>query len=148
MRGGKYPWPTAAERAQAESIRLLRSARTTNDLDKAVGNMGGVLKLKDGSWIAIRYRDCHRGNLWSSAVALDSAGNWFESDYHFCGELSGLRRDLQFREEMARMKELYPDASADLPERSDSHLIELADAPNLTVAHQKLVALGFRTFRP
>jgi len=51
-------------------------------------------------------------------------------------------------EEMARMKRLYPDDFADLPESSDSPVMELAHAPNLTVAHQKLVALGFREFRP
>jgi hypothetical protein len=79
------------EAAEVESVQELRRAASWEQLQEAVGCLGLVLRLPNGSWIAIRYRDSHATKFWSSAVALDSEGKWFVSRYHYCGNLAGYR---------------------------------------------------------
>src|SRR6185436_12191545 len=69
------------------SVPKLSAAKTPAELRKAVGYYGTFLSLRDGSWIAIRYRDNHALSLWSRAVVRDSGGRWFRSEHHFCGAL-------------------------------------------------------------
>ena len=76
---------TALLQAEAESFHILAQARDSEDLEKAVGDLEIVFRLRDGGWLAIRYRDCHAGRMWSSAVARDGGGSWFVSDSHYCG---------------------------------------------------------------
>ena len=79
-----------------KSISVLSKASNVNELELAVGHMGHVFKYPDG-WIAIRYRDNHKS--YSHAIALDSKGHWYQSDYHFCGGLSNIeqtRRSIAF----------------------------------------------------
>lgn len=75
-------------RARTDSAKILRRASTDEELKDAAGRLGVVLRVKDGSWIAIRYRDSHGLPFWSSAVARCSDGSWYENDYHFCGTFS------------------------------------------------------------
>ena len=94
-----YPatWESSVRK---ESIRILESAQTTNELAKAVGYLGIFFVFPDKSWMAIRYRDSHSGGVFSSAVARDSGGNWYESNYHFCG------RFLNYSSEVKRCIEI------------------------------------------
>jgi hypothetical protein len=71
---------------------MLADAESPEDIRNSVGPLGTVLVLQDGSWIAIHYRDSHGLVPWSYAIALDSAGQWYESDRHYCGYLSGADR--------------------------------------------------------
>lgn len=51
----------------------------------------GVLLGDPDHWIAIAYRDSHRGGIVSVAIARTSDGLWYESDRHFCGGLVAYR---------------------------------------------------------
>ena len=86
-----------------KSISVLSKASNINELELAVGHMGHVFKYPDG-WIAIRYRDNHES--YSHAIALDSNGHWYKSDYHFCGGLSNIE---QTRRAMAFYSAHLPD---------------------------------------
>ena len=70
---------SAVARVRGESIRALSGAVNSDAMENAVGHLGIVFHLADGSWIAIRYVDRHNGDFWSSAVALDSEGRWYDS---------------------------------------------------------------------
>ena len=83
-------------RTTAESIEILDAAHTLAELEEAVGRLGAVFTYADGSWVAIRYRDNHSSlRSFSTAVARDSHGSWYHSDYHFCGNLGGYMRTRQ-----------------------------------------------------
>jgi hypothetical protein len=98
--------PTTPEEARTHAVKVLANARTAQELRKAVGGLGVLLVCQDGSWIAIRYDDSHEANsFWSCALAFDSDGNWYESNYHFCGNLGGY---LGTRESYAAMEEAGP----------------------------------------
>lgn len=55
------------------------------------------------NWIAIAYRDSHRGGIVSVAIARTSDGLWYESDRHFCGGLAAYRSR---REDLTRITQL------------------------------------------
>jgi hypothetical protein len=122
---------SARDRAEAASFRILAQARPGEELAQAVGDLGVVLRLRDGGWVAVRYRDCHAGSLWSSAVARDSGGTWFVSSVHYCGRF-----------------EIYR-AWREQPERwpGDRELRDL-EAGDLDSARGALESLGFRRVPP
>src|SRR5262245_49751225 len=67
--------------ARRKAFALLGAAKSPGALE-AVASQGISLPLKEGSWIAIRYRDQHAGSISSFvggisslAVAHDSGGN-------------------------------------------------------------------------
>src|SRR5262249_14500033 len=99
--GWKQRWKEDA--AEKESIRLLAEASAGRSLEEAVGHLGIVFRLREGSWIAIRYRDSHVFPMWSSAVALDSKGNWFRSTQHYCGRFMAHRGQKQEQEEWEKL---------------------------------------------
>jgi len=68
-------------------MRKALTNASASELEKVLGPLGVVLHFKDGSWLAISYRDDHSFLGWSAAVARDSEGAWFESSEHFCGHL-------------------------------------------------------------
>lgn len=74
-------------RTRKESIRVLESVTSTNDLQEAVGNGGVVLTLTNGSWIAIRHVVEFEPDR-ELAIARDSDGGWFESKTKFSGGLT------------------------------------------------------------
>jgi hypothetical protein len=110
----------AASKAEKASFVALADAKSLQELEATVSYLGVVLHVRNGEWIAIRYRDRHRLPSWSVAVALDSQGHWFVSRRHFCGRLSGyawLRRvgqdlegfeDLVAIEQAADLAEAWP----------------------------------------
>ena len=59
---------------------MLARVESEKDLASVVGHYGVLLRLRNGAWIAIRYRDSHASPGWSSAVVRDSGGAWFVSD--------------------------------------------------------------------
>lgn len=83
-----------------KSIRLLKSARTTNELRDAIAS-GAFVSFPDGAWLAIRHGHTHAGGAWSESVALDSEGRWYESRYVFCGALSIVSRNIANEKEYA-----------------------------------------------
>lgn len=84
---------------RTESVEALRTATSAEQAAQLVGFLGVVLHTKDGGWVAIRYRDSH-SILWcSSAVALTSDGQWFESQEHFCGMLANHRMQRKQQQE-------------------------------------------------
>jgi hypothetical protein len=131
-------WPTMERtmerrQAEAESFHVLSKAHTQQELQEAVGDLGLLLSLRGGVWIAIRYVDKHAGmRIWSSSVARDSGGAWFVSDFHFCGKFAA------YRHAKERM--------VDLEQFSDIQAVE--EAENLEVARKLLVGLGFRPVPP
>jgi hypothetical protein len=117
---------SSQQRAEAESFRVLARARSIQELEQAAGNLGVVLRLRDGGWIAIRYQDSHADSAWSSAVARDSHGAWFVSTAHHCGRFAAHRLWRERR---------------DGP--GDWDLRDLEDG-TLDVARVKLGAIGFQ----
>jgi hypothetical protein len=85
------------ERQQFEmqSFRVLEAAADEAQLRKAVGDIGLFLPLLDGEWIAICYGNSHFSPGWSSAVALDSGGDLWTSEYHLCRRLEGYSNALE-----------------------------------------------------
>lgn len=142
-------------RAEKESIRLLRESSDKATLKDAVGDLGLFAEMADGSWLAIRYRDRHGFPMWSSAVALDSEGNWYRSNEHYCGRFMHYRRQKQRNEEDredARKKNV-PQLERDefnefLESRLDKDFVELEAAPTLEEARKVLERLGFAPFTP
>jgi len=122
----------ARSRAEAESFEVLSTAHTQQELQEAVGDLGLMISLKNGDWIAIRYRDKHSGMIWSSSVARDSGGAWFVSDFHFCGTFSAYRHA---KERMFGLEQF-----------SDIRAID--EAKDLETARRLLVELGFRPALP
>jgi hypothetical protein len=128
------------------SVRTLSAAKTPEDFHKAVGYYGNFLPLKDGSWVAIRYRDNHAMALWSRAVVRDSGGWWFWSDHHFCGAF--MRRNIEHIEKMQKLEREMggtEEQIAALGSRSD--VWQLSQSPTLDTARKKLLEMGFRRFR-
>ncbi len=127
-----------------ESIRILKAAQTTNELAEAVGYLGTFLTFPDGSWMAIRYRDLHSGGVFSSAVARDSGGDWFQSDYHFCGYFKAYpdRLEDQLGLEEAVAEGLLTNAPNVMTGFEGIHA--LATSPDLASARQNLLALDFK----
>lgn len=147
-----YPayWHSIKKR---DSVSVLRSAKGTNELMQAVGSLGLFLSLTNGGWVAIRYRDSHGGGIRSSAVALDSEGNWFESDRHFCGSLRfwpRLKDSVSAEEEQ---RKLTPEYFTNRVSRADSdngmfpsyqEMMAVEAATNMASAREALQAIGFK----
>jgi hypothetical protein len=114
-------------------------AKTANELDKAVGDLGIVLTFPDGTWMAIRYIDQHEPieKLFSSAVARDSEDGWFYSDDHFCGYLAAYRHTIMGKQGLAE---------ADI-DTSYKGIHAVATSPDLATARKNLKALNFRILK-
>lgn len=78
-------------RVEHDAVAELAACTSRSQFDDAVGHLGVVLDIADGSWIAIRYDDSHY-YCYSSATAVDSKGQWYRSREHFCGLFSIYRR--------------------------------------------------------
>jgi hypothetical protein len=127
----KARWRQSCE--EAASFDVLARAASPSELKETVGSLGLFMRYPDGSWMAVRYRDSHLYPGWSSAVVRDSGGAWFTSEEHFCGKFELYRHCTQ------QGRELLPSLE---PVR------ELAEAKTLTVARDRLLALGFREVEP
>ena len=130
--------------ARRESIRLLEEAQTTNEFALSVGSLGIFLPFEDHSWMAIRYRDSHAGQVSSSSIVRDSGGSWFESSHHFCGMFTGYAHTRTRQNEMQKLGDSigYTNDIDILSGSGDMH--RLASSPNLQVARSNLVAIGFQ----
>jgi hypothetical protein len=137
-------------RVRRESVAALSAAKTTNELQQVVGVLGVFIPIRDGSWVAIRYRDTHAGRIASLAVARDSGGNWFESDHHFCGAFAAYRERLrmeEIRSELAKLGET--DTNLTTSARSDTFvaLDAITSAASLDDARKQLSKLGFEPLK-
>ncbi|MEZ5326703.1 MAG: hypothetical protein R3F19_16780 [Verrucomicrobiales bacterium] len=134
-------------RNRREALTMLSAAKTTNELQQAVGGLGIFIPLRDGSWIAIRYRDTHAGRIESLAVARDSGESWFESDHHFCGAFSAYAHDgrllEEIRSELAKLGERDTNTTSRARSEIFVALDAVFDAPSLEVGRQQLLKLGF-----
>lgn len=89
-------WIASASTRKGQ-VRDLSGAHTPETVRNAVGRLGVVLPRKDGSWIAISYKDSHMIPFaYSSAIVRTSEGEWMRSTEHFCGAFANYRnqRDL------------------------------------------------------
>ncbi len=136
-----------------ESLRILTQAKGTNELAQSVGHYGLMMHLTNGGWIAIRYRDMHRGFFASCAVARDNEGNWFESDRHFCGSLSFWPRFKETEATEKEMREKYPDLYTNKVSRAESdngmfpshhEMMAIEAATNMVAAREALRTIGFK----
>jgi hypothetical protein len=134
-------------RARADSVDRLASARTAKELEATVGDLGILILLRDGSWIAVRYRDSHALPIWSSAVALDSSGRWYASENHYCGTFK------IYRARWDRILEVLSHPDATREEKRDilksfwdesTELTRIERASSLEAARAALQAIGFR----
>ena len=119
------------------SVRILQAAKTTNELDKAVGDLGIVLTFPDGTWMAIRYTDRHEPDIFSLAVARDSEDGWFYSDHHFCGYLAAYRHTIMGKQ---GLREAYIDSNFE-------GIHAVATSPDLPTARKNLKTLQFRRLK-
>jgi hypothetical protein len=145
---------------RADSISVLKTAESTNQLTDVVGPVGLFLALTNGSWIAIRYVDSHGGWAlylpWpvinSCAIAKDSGGGWFESDRHFCGNLKYWHRRKEVVEGALEAQQQHPEIftnrvsstsfdSPNLPKYGE--MLALENAPDLAAARAALRQIGF-----
>jgi hypothetical protein len=128
---------------QRSARRVLADAKTPDELRSAVGSLGAFFPLRDGSWIAVRYTDAHAAPGYSCAVAYDSGGQWFYSNYHFCGRF---RSYSQIEKQTRELAVANGDSEAEI-QRSLSHLdaqiFGLAAATDLVVARELLLKMGF-----
>jgi hypothetical protein len=115
-------------------VREALSNAKPSELGEAVGPLGAVLHFKDGSWIAIGYRDDHSLLPWSVAVARDSGGGWFESAEHFCGHLAVLRSV----DESGRVSRKDTSPPRDPPTDRREWMRLLAISPDLRTARQRM----------
>jgi hypothetical protein len=135
--------------ARARGVRYLTRAGSLAELKEAVGPLGVVLVLPERDWVAIHYEDSHRDYAtWSQAVALDSGGNWYESQTHFCGHLGCAYQDLEGRrksleEERSRNPEDWPPKPKQGYLFYQYHLLAIQEAKNLEEARGHLEVLGF-----
>jgi hypothetical protein len=129
---------------ERHSVEILSRAKTVEELEMAVGGLGVMLRLKDGAWIAIRYWDSHGGTIASSAVARDSAGNWFRSNVHFCGRFQYYRH---LKEAVAKDDPLASNYKETLQSQF-ANLLSIEDGASVEDAHQTLLAMGFSRFAP
>ncbi len=130
--------------ARSESKRLLSGARDSAQRQQEVGSLGMLFTYTNGEWIAIRYLDSHVWPGWSSATALDSDKQLYESRHHFCGRFRAYRR--------AAMRQR--DFNAELAAMGDTNTIDLlsgfedihalASASGLQTAVPLLLDLEFR----
>jgi hypothetical protein len=138
-------------RVRRDSIATLSAAKTTNDLQQAVGGLGIFIPIRDGSWIAIRYRDTHAGRIASLAVARDSDGSWFESDHHFCGAFAGYRHERQsvqeLRSELAKLGETNTNLKTSARSDTATALDAIHSAASLEDGRQQLSKLGFEPLK-
>ena len=129
-----------------ESLKILAAARTTNELAQAVGSLGCFLTFPDKSWVAIRYKDMHRGMIASSAVVRDSGGVWFQSSRHFCGTFSGVRHSLH--NQLSMEEDLRKLGETNNPTYKFSgkmlEMLLLEKSSNLVAARKNLEAMGFK----
>lgn len=130
---------TEATRELESSVRILQAAKTTNELDKAVGDLGIVLTFPDSTWMAIRYLDRHEPAeaFFSLAVSRDSKDGWFYSDYHFCGYLAAYRHSIMGKQGLA---------GADVDTNFEA-IHAIATSPDLATARKNLKALNFRILK-
>jgi hypothetical protein len=99
-----------------------------------LGHLGTVLRFRDGSWLAIRYRDCHAFPTWSLATAHDSSGSWYESSEHFCGAFSTIRH----MESIDRALGETPPLLKDPPTDRGEWIRLLAACPDLPTARKHM----------
>ena len=115
-------------------------------MEHAVGYLGIIFHFADGSWIAIRYVDCHAHPIWSSGVALDSKGRWYESEVHFCGQFKIYRgqwdRTLEILQNPQATREEKKSWVEDCPLEPE-RLRHLEESPDLETAREHLLKLGF-----
>lgn len=132
-----------SSQARTAAIESLSHAKTLEEC-KAELKLGTWLQMRDGSWIAIRYQDCH-GPLWSVAIAKDSSGNWYESREHFCGmwgSYGGLRENLA-HEVAVLQQENKPVPQGLVDQLEGLPLHEIEDSPDLATALPLFLKLGF-----
>jgi hypothetical protein len=146
---GREMWYYQTKQA---AVKVLAAAHTTNELAAATGSYGLFLPLNHGGWITIHYQDTHAGGVWSCAVALDSGGGWFESDYHFCGGLRGWPRMKEFAAEELEQREMNMDWFSTRPSaRTQTFFREMEaieSAPDLPSTRRALEKIGFKAFQP
>jgi hypothetical protein len=119
---------------ERQRARLALADSATTNLETAVGPLGTVLLLRDGSWLAIRYKDSHAYPAWSLAVARDSGGTWFESTEHFYGSFRVIRQLQAFNHEAAD----YTPPPKEPPTDRAEWIRLLAASPDLPTAHQRM----------
>jgi len=139
-------------RFKAEAEQRLRTARTSEEFEKAVGGLGIYLTATNGAWVAIAYRDDHLPPGWQKAIALTSGGSWFESENHFCGIFLGYRTILRHQREVStkaatnsEARELVIDLSRMLEQ--DVKIHELTLVSNLNELDARLIGFGFRKYK-
>ncbi len=142
--------------SRRESIRLLTEAAKEGHPESAANGLGIFLKYPDGSWLTIRYQDSHSAPGWSMAVALDSTGDLYVSEHHFCGAFRGYKHMIALRDPDEILRGEHMDQQADdqlkrqntpEPPRFSGimdQIHELASAPDLQTAIPLLLRLHFR----
>ena len=142
----------AYRRAERRSISQLAHARSLQGLSDAVGDLGVVLRLSDGGWIAIGYSDSHSDPLFSCAVARTSDGRWLRSRTHYCGLFSSYR---SIASQLVLMRDLGPEMAEGVKsteewfhEGDQSHLWAAEHAVSMDEAVRELETIGLTEFRP
>lgn len=127
-------------RVEHDAVAELAACTTRSEFDDAVGDLGVVLDIADGSWIAIRYDDSHY-YCYSSATSLDSEGYWYRSREHFCGLFSTYRQ-VRADIEICDDETLVPYLQKRYPES----VREIENQRRLLDARSKLTDIGFYRF--
>ncbi len=126
-------------------VQVLQAAGTPEQLEQATGPDGVVLRLKDGSWIAIRFV---QGGTLPRAVARDSGGEWFESDRSFGHALAHYRLWQEPRARARTTNDPIWSEEGFLSLGINRQLDAIEQSPDLRQARQKLCELGFSEFQP
>jgi hypothetical protein len=128
---------------RAKAHRVLSAAKTPDELRKAVGSLGALFPLRDGSWVAVRYTDSHAYPGYSCADALDSSGRWFRSSGHFCGRFRVYQQNEERTREVAAARGDDPATAQAALREQDEELYDLATAATLDAARAVLLKMGF-----
>ena len=137
---------TRARHANCQAfVDVLQAAGTPEQLEEATDPDGVVLRIKDGSWIAIRYVE---SDHLPRAVARDSGGSWFETDRQFHYALGHYRLWQEIRARAKATSDPVWSEEGFLSRGLNRQLDAVEQSADLRQARQRLRELGFEEFKP
>lgn len=127
------------------SIQALTAAENHQQLEEAVKPNGVLVYAKDGSWVAIRYRDTHYlSPIQSLAIAKDSGGRWFSCERHFCGWLTSFARERTRIEDPNALEEMFPPSPGSRGQVGYERMEALFSSADLGALRASLKQMGFQ----
>jgi hypothetical protein len=141
-----YAWRADTRKA---SIEVLSKSQSHEQLEEAVKPYGVLVYAKDGSWVAIRYRDTHYTSpIQALAIGKDSGGRWYSCDRHFCGWLTAFARERARGLSPDLLKDGFPMTGGRKGQVGYDRMEALFSAADLKSLRDALMQMDFQEFTP